>query len=145
MTEISFIDMKHGIIYFMSTEEGSTQRHLYLIHFDGKKKKRLSPTEMGVPWKSCVRTWKNATSSSKKLGDVEDGIGDIVGNVGYYEAQFTPGGSYYILSYTGPDVPYQKIISTDGSGIFIFSYFDYHYYLCSMSNFYVYIYKTMVS
>lgn len=28
---------------------------------------------------------------------------------GYFGVSFSPGGGYYVLSYRGPDVPYQKL------------------------------------
>lgn len=34
---------------------------------------------------------------------------------GYYEASFSKGGGYVLLSYQGPDIPWQKVISTPSS------------------------------
>lgn len=42
VTRFYGFDPKSRFMYYQSTEEGSTQRHLYRIRIDGKKKERLS-------------------------------------------------------------------------------------------------------
>lgn len=47
ITSIVAVNEPENKLYFLSTEEGSTERHLYSMTLDGKKKRRLT-TEAGV-------------------------------------------------------------------------------------------------
>ncbi|KAJ3330231.1 hypothetical protein HDU76_006156 [Blyttiomyces sp. JEL0837] len=129
VTEVSAVNAQKGIVYFMSTEQGSTQRHLYSVSLDGSGKVQLTPPK-GIDWGASVRSW-NVTSrgsrsgsgsgSNKDGGGIEvriqdgenEGIGAFGGYVGYYDVSFSPGCSYYLLSYRGPDVPFQKLIGVE--------------------------------
>ncbi len=42
VTDISAVDEAKGILYYMSSEEAPTERHLYRITLEGKKKKKLT-------------------------------------------------------------------------------------------------------
>ena len=35
---------------------------------------------------------------------------------GYYEVSFSPGANYYVLSYKGPDVPWERLLEIGGDG-----------------------------
>lgn len=35
---------------------------------------------------------------------------------GYFDVSFSPGAGYYLLSYRGPDVPYQRLIEAKEDG-----------------------------
>ncbi|KAF8427949.1 dipeptidyl peptidase IV N-terminal region-domain-containing protein [Tirmania nivea] len=85
VTSVSKIDTKRGIVYYMSTERDSTERHLYSV---------------------------SLTSPGAKKNNLVD-----VNTPGYWGASFSIGGGYYLLSYNGPDIPWQKLysISADGS------------------------------
>ena len=41
-----------------------------------------------------------------------DALDENLSEVGYFSASFSPKFNYYLLNYEGPDVPYQKILST---------------------------------
>lgn len=71
------IDVKAKLIYFISTEENSQEKHLYSVDFKGNNKKALVNTEPGI-----------------------------------WTASFSALGGYYILSYNGPDLPWQKLYAT---------------------------------
>lgn len=74
----SRVDLKNNLVYFISTEKSSIERHAYVVNLNGTDKR------------------------------------EVVENSGsaYYEASFSTGGSYALMSYKGPGIPWQKIIST---------------------------------
>ncbi|KAL6704735.1 hypothetical protein ACN47E_007656 [Coniothyrium glycines] len=74
----SRVDLKNNLVYFMSTEKSSIERHAYAVYLNGTEKREV----------------------------LEDG------GSGYYDASFSTGGSYALVSYKGPGIPWQKIIST---------------------------------
>ena len=74
----STIDLKNNIVYFVSTKDGSTSRHVYSVTLNGTDLKAL-------------------TDTSKP---------------GYYEPLFSALGGYQLLSYRGPSIPWQKVLST---------------------------------
>lgn len=39
-----------------------------------------------------------------------------VKQAGYFDVSFSPGAGYYLLSYRGPDVPYQRLIEAKEDG-----------------------------
>jgi dipeptidyl-peptidase-4 len=81
VTAILSIDAKSKTIYYQSTERHSTERHVYSVSLDGKKKKALVDDKKAGTW----------------------------------TASFSADGGYYILSYNGPELPYQKLYSTKSS------------------------------
>ncbi|KAL8750985.1 MAG: hypothetical protein Q9199_006728, partial [Rusavskia elegans] len=74
----SAVDLDNNLVYFVSTKEGSTQRHVYSVKLDGSDLEAVSDTS----------------------------------KAGYYEVSFSTGAGYALLSYQGPDIPWQKVIST---------------------------------
>ncbi|KAH7399519.1 putative dipeptidyl-aminopeptidase B [Pyrenochaeta sp. MPI-SDFR-AT-0127] len=74
----SRVDLKNNLVYYISTEKSSIERHAYSVFLNGTGKREVI-----------------ADSGS-----------------GYYEASFSAGGSYALMSYMGPGIPWQKIIST---------------------------------
>ncbi|KAL9601369.1 MAG: hypothetical protein Q9219_002545 [cf. Caloplaca sp. 3 TL-2023] len=74
----SAIDLNQNVVYFVSTKDGSTQRHVYSVKLDG--------------------------SDLKPVSDIN--------KAGYYDVSFSTGTGYALLSYQGPDIPWQKVIST---------------------------------
>ncbi|CAO1606332.1 hypothetical protein XANCAGTX0491_009829 [Xanthoria calcicola] len=84
----SAVDLENNLVYFVSTKEGSTQRHVYSVKLDGSDLKAVSDTS----------------------------------KAGYYEVSFSTGAGYALLSYQGPDIPWQKVISTPSNA----DKFDHH-------------------
>lgn len=78
----SAVDLENGIVYFLATKEGSTQRHVYSVRLDGTQLKAL-------------------TNISEE---------------GFYSVSFSKKGGYALLSYNGPEIPWQKVISTESAG-----------------------------
>lgn len=74
----SAIDLQNNLVYFISTQKSSIERHIYSVKLDGSS---LTPV----------------TDVSK---------------TGYYSASFSKKGGYTLLSYQGPGIPSQKVIST---------------------------------
>lgn len=81
VAEITKLDLERGLVYFLSTERHSTERHLFSVSLSTAKKTALVDT--------------------KKQG--------------YWGASFSQEGGYYVLSYNGPDLPYQKLYSVNSS------------------------------
>ncbi|KAA8898505.1 putative dipeptidyl peptidase 4 [Sphaerosporella brunnea] len=75
------IDAVRELVYYLSTERHSTERHLYSVHL--------------------------ATGAKKALVDTN--------TAGWWGASFSARGGYYILSYTGPSVPYQELYSINST------------------------------
>ncbi|KAL8925615.1 MAG: hypothetical protein Q9172_002185 [Xanthocarpia lactea] len=84
----SAVDLDENLVYFVSTKEGSTQRHVHSVKFDGSDLKPVSDTS----------------------------------KAGYYDVSFSTGAGYALLSYQGPDIPWQKVISTPSNA----DKFDHH-------------------
>ena len=74
----SRIDLKNNLVYYISTEHGSTERHAYAVKLDGTGKQEV----------------------------IENS------GVGYHSASFSSSGSFALITYKGPGIPWQKIIST---------------------------------
>ncbi|KAF1840521.1 putative dipeptidyl-aminopeptidase B [Cucurbitaria berberidis CBS 394.84] len=74
----SRVDLKNNLVYYISTEKSSIERHAYAVYLNGTGKREVI-----------------ADSGSA-----------------FYEASFSTGGSYALMSYKGPSIPWQKIIST---------------------------------
>ncbi|KAL2812949.1 dipeptidyl peptidase IV N-terminal region-domain-containing protein [Aspergillus granulosus] len=79
VTRIVSIDQERELVYYLSTQHHSTERHLYSVSY--------------------------STFEIKPLVD------DTV--AAYWSASFSSKAGYYILSYSGPDVPYQELYSVD--------------------------------
>lgn len=74
----SVVDLENNLVYYVSTERSSIERHPYVVKLDGTGKKEVM--EGAEP--------------------------------GYYDASFSTGGSYALITSEGPGIPWQKIIST---------------------------------
>ncbi|KAH7408290.1 putative dipeptidyl-aminopeptidase B [Phaeosphaeria sp. MPI-PUGE-AT-0046c] len=74
----SRVDLKNNLVYYISTEKSSIERHAYVVALNGTGKREV----------------------------MEDS------GSAYYDASFSTGGSYALMSYKGPGIPWQKIIST---------------------------------
>ncbi|GJJ79193.1 dipeptidyl aminopeptidase B [Entomortierella parvispora] len=76
---IDAVDNEEGLVFYISTEKSSVERHLYSVDM--------------------------ASTTRRALTDVEQ--------PGYYSTSFSTGAGYYLLSYRGPDVPWQKVKKSD--------------------------------
>ena len=74
----SALDLDNNLVYFTSTKEHSTQRHVYSVNLDGKNFQALTNTS----------------------------------EIAYYGISYSAGAGYALLSYQGPGIPWQKVIST---------------------------------
>lgn len=74
----SRVDLKNNLVYYISTEKSSIERHAYVVALNGTGKREV----------------------------MEDS------GSAYYDASFSTGGSFALMSYKGPGIPWQKIIST---------------------------------
>lgn len=74
----SRVDLKNNLVYYVSTEKSSIERHAYVVALNGTGKMEVLETK----------------------------------GPAYYDASFSTGGSYALMSYKGPGIPWQKIIST---------------------------------
>lgn len=81
VTSILKIDSRRELIYYLSTERHSIDRHVYSVSY----------------------------TTLKKTPVVDDTI------PAYWSASFSNRASYYILSYRGPDVPFQEVYSINSS------------------------------
>ncbi|KAF9200764.1 hypothetical protein BGZ49_009007 [Haplosporangium sp. Z 27] len=76
---ISAVNGQEGLVYYISTEKSSIERHLYSVSMASIERKPL--TDISQP--------------------------------GYHSASFSTGGGYYLLTYRGPEVPWQKVKKTN--------------------------------
>ncbi|KAF2151329.1 hypothetical protein K461DRAFT_171459 [Myriangium duriaei CBS 260.36] len=74
----SALDLTNNLVYFVSTKEHSTQRHVYSVKLDGTGMVPLTDTSA----------------------------------IAYYDISFSAGAGYALLSYKGPNIPWQRVIST---------------------------------
>ncbi|KAI8824407.1 dipeptidyl peptidase IV N-terminal region-domain-containing protein [Fimicolochytrium jonesii] len=104
--KILAVDAQRGLIYYSSTEDGPTQRHIFSVALDGTKE-RLTPPKGELPESPVV--------PSNILAGREAGIAlDASGaDAGFYSARFSPGCGFYVLQYEGPGVPWSRIYKAD--------------------------------
>jgi dipeptidyl aminopeptidase len=74
----SAVDLNNNLVYYVSTERSSIERHPYVVKLDGTGKKEVLES----------------------------------GDSGYYDAHFSSSGGFALITYDGPGIPWQKIIST---------------------------------
>ncbi|KAI9345032.1 dipeptidyl peptidase IV N-terminal region-domain-containing protein, partial [Obelidium mucronatum] len=107
VTHISHIDNDRGIVYYLATSpgsggggagDGSMQRHLYSV--------KVGDAGGSGHGRGHHRDGKSSGSDRRN-----EGIGAPVGEVGWYDVSFSKGGEYYLVTYSGPDVPFQKIVA----------------------------------
>ncbi|KAI0954671.1 hypothetical protein AcW1_006484 [Taiwanofungus camphoratus] len=75
------VDPERNIIYFQAAKSSSLQRHIYSIPLPITSSEAMEPTSL-------------TDSSSPAV----------------YDANFSPRGGFYLLTYKGPQVPWQKVI-----------------------------------
>ncbi|KAL4963696.1 prolyl dipeptidyl peptidase DppIV [Aspergillus stella-maris] len=79
VSSILSIDQERELVYYLSTQHHSTERHLYSVSYN--------------------------TFEIKPL--VDDNV------AAYWSASFSANSGYYILTYSGPEVPYQELYSAN--------------------------------
>jgi dipeptidyl aminopeptidase/acylaminoacyl peptidase len=99
---VTGIDIDSNKVYFTSTEVNSTQRHLYSVTLDGIKTKMTPP--------------KDISDKVTVVPDLNTPIGSKVGEIGYYDASFSPNCRYFTLAYKGPDIPWKTLYSAYNAG-----------------------------
>jgi dipeptidyl aminopeptidase len=77
----SRVDFKNNLVYYISTERSSMERHPYVVNLDGTGKREVMENS----------------------------------EAGYYAASFSAGGGLALITYNGPGIPWQKIVSTPSS------------------------------
>ncbi|RAL09759.1 prolyl dipeptidyl peptidase DppIV [Aspergillus homomorphus CBS 101889] len=81
VTSILSVDKTKQVVYYLSTQHHSTERHLYSVSY---------------------RTF-----------EITPLVDDTI--AAYWSASFSAHSQYYILTYSGPDVPYQELYSVNQS------------------------------
>ncbi|PFH50952.1 hypothetical protein AMATHDRAFT_80539 [Amanita thiersii Skay4041] len=84
---IKAVDTKRGLVYFEAAYPSSTERHLF-----------------SVPLPSI--------GSSKSAAPVP--LTDIT-KLSFYSADFSPQAGFYLLSYHGPNIPWQKVVQVNNT------------------------------
>ncbi|KZT68663.1 dipeptidyl aminopeptidase [Daedalea quercina L-15889] len=82
------VDTKRSLVYFQAANPGSLQRHIY-----------------SVPLPAI------SSSDTVKPTALTD-----ISNPAVYEANFSPEGGFYLLTYKGPQAPWQKVIESGSKG-----------------------------
>ncbi|KAF2636082.1 putative dipeptidyl-aminopeptidase B [Massarina eburnea CBS 473.64] len=77
----SRVDLNRNLVYYISTERSSMERHPYVVNLNGTGKREVMENS----------------------------------DAGYYDTSFSTGGGYALVTYNGPNIPWQKIISTPSS------------------------------
>lgn len=117
-----------GATYYLDLSDVSGWNHIYLFPVNGGEARPLTTGEWEV--RSILKvdttrglvyytsTERHSTEShlysvSYRTGTKTALVNDTV--PGYWSASFSAGGSYYSLSYQGPDVPYQELYSVNST------------------------------
>ncbi|KAI0737309.1 dipeptidyl aminopeptidase [Daedaleopsis nitida] len=86
-SDILAVDANRSLVYFQATNPSSIQRHIYSVPLPKMKAAdRVEPTAL------------TDTSSP-----------------GFFDANFSPQGAFYVLSYRGPHVPWQRVVHVGNS------------------------------
>ena len=84
--------------YYLSTERGSIQRHLFSVNISTKAK-----------------VWLSNRAINPVIPFLTDFDQETESHAGYYSVSFSPECEYYILAYEGPDVPWQELIAVNAN------------------------------
>ncbi|KAG8908597.1 hypothetical protein FRB99_004885 [Tulasnella sp. 403] len=85
---IRAVDRSRGLVYFISTATGSTERHLYSVPLPASFSLLPVPPVEPTPLTDSKQT-------------------------AWYSASFSPKSGYYLLGYEGPNIPWQKVIAVE--------------------------------
>jgi dipeptidyl aminopeptidase len=92
---VAAVDTTRALVYFVAAAPSSFERHVY-----------------SVPLPSAARP---ALAGEPVLFTSAADGGPAAGDVGYYSADFSPAGGFALLNYQGPNVPWQRVLSTRNS------------------------------
>lgn len=127
---INYIGSANGSnqTWYVDLSDQSGWNHLYLFPVLGGDNITLTSGEwevtdiLSVDSERQLIYYRSTTfhSTSRHVYSVSYTTGEITPLVNdeepaYYSASFSPAGGYYLLSYQGPDVPYQDFYSTNSS------------------------------
>ncbi|KNE96155.1 hypothetical protein PSTG_10573 [Puccinia striiformis f. sp. tritici PST-78] len=88
---ISAVDFENSLVYFVAANP-SMERHLYSVK---------------LPTKTEFAQLKTSQSDNS---DLEKTLTPITSGVGFYGVSFSGSAGFYLLSYNGPSVPWQKLV-----------------------------------
>ncbi|KAI0765616.1 dipeptidyl aminopeptidase [Trametes elegans] len=83
------VDANRSLVYFQAANPSSIQRHIYAVPLP-----KITDTEQ---------------ADIQALTDTSA--------AGYYDASFSPEGAFYLLSYRGPQAPWQRIVQVADEGM----------------------------
>ncbi|KAF4123044.1 dipeptidyl aminopeptidase [Geosmithia morbida] len=86
----SAVDLKRNLVYFVAAKESPTQRHVYSVSLVGQD------------------------NGNDQVGGEPQALTDTSAEA-YYDASFSSGAGYVLLTYRGPRVPHQRVVSTSSS------------------------------
>ncbi|KAG9010682.1 hypothetical protein FRB94_010159 [Tulasnella sp. JGI-2019a] len=87
---IKAVDRERGLVYFVSTQTSSIERHIYSVPLPS------SLSVLPIPPKAPTPLTDNTQPA-------------------WFTVNFSPQAGYYSLGYEGPNVPWQKVMSVDNS------------------------------
>ncbi|KAK5084569.1 Dipeptidyl peptidase 4 [Lithohypha guttulata] len=125
---VTYIGDVNATEWYLDESDASGWNHLYLFSYDGAQNISLTSGDWEVRSIASVDTTNQLVyytstqqhSLSSHLYSVSYPEGIVTPLVddtqpGYYSASFSADNEYYLLSYLGPDVPYQELYSTNSS------------------------------
>ncbi|KAG7094398.1 hypothetical protein E1B28_007998 [Marasmius oreades] len=96
-------------IYFEATKESSIERHLYSVPLPTSRSTDIQPTEPKWLSKPSTLINPNVPVVSPDLNAELSGGKE---EQAYFSTDFSPEAGFYVLSYAGPNVPWQRIVKT---------------------------------
>jgi hypothetical protein len=127
VTKVAGVNPQTGLVYYLATavdgeNADSTQRHLYSVHLNGFQNVKLTPPVNGTGWNDNVSVpffnWTvpvvekegNLKRAENSRVVTKDPVVLQFTDVGFYDAFFSVGCGYYILSYLGPNIPFGRTV-----------------------------------
>ncbi|KAK1233376.1 Dipeptidyl peptidase 4 [Marasmius sp. AFHP31] len=100
-------------IYFEGTKESSIERHLYSVPVPTSDVSSVKLTEPKWLTKPSTLVNPNIPIVSTELNaELNEQLGDGKEEQAFFDTDFSPEAGFYVLSYRGPNVPWQRIIKT---------------------------------
>ncbi|KAA1470272.1 dipeptidyl aminopeptidase [Dentipellis sp. KUC8613] len=87
---VQAVNAKDKLVYFQAANPSSVERHIYSVQLPGTE----SQEKQDAP--------KALTDTSAPS---------------WYSASFSPEGGFYLLNYDGPNIPWQRVVTTNGSDL----------------------------
>ncbi|KAL0569963.1 Dipeptidyl peptidase 4 [Marasmius crinis-equi] len=98
-------------IYFEGTKESSVERHLYSVPLPTSDVSKIQPTE--PKWLTKPSTLVNPNVPVVSTDVAAELNAELTGGKeeqAFFDTDFSPEAGFYVLSYLGPNVPWQRII-----------------------------------